>query len=58
MGGLIRNLARYKKNPVAASKLLKEGELPNDPKLNPVELAAYTLTASTILNMDETVTKE
>ena len=43
--------------PKAALALAKVGELPVDPTLNPAELAAYTLVASTVLNMDETVTK-
>ena len=31
---------------------------PADPRLDPVELAAYTATASVILNLDETITLE
>ncbi len=40
----------------AAVKLIRHGESPPDPKLDPVELAAYTATASVILNLDETIT--
>ena len=39
-------------------QLIRHGESPLDPKLDPVELAAYTATASVILNLDETITKE
>lgn len=50
--------AHYRKEPQAAKKLLAFGDLKNDPKLDPAQLAAYTVTASTILNLDETVTKD
>jgi hypothetical protein len=33
------------------------GESPRDPKLDPVELAAWTTVASVIFNLDETVNK-
>ena len=42
----------------AAAELLKIGDKPHDAKLDPVELAATTLVASTILNLDETLTRE
>ena len=50
--------ARYQAQPEAAMKYLSEGNSPRDPKLNPVELAAYTAVASLIFNLDETITKE
>ena len=56
--GVEKRLARYRADPSAAAKLIKIGEMPNDPKLAPAEIAAYTIAASTILNLDETVTKE
>jgi hypothetical protein len=34
------------------------GEKRNDARLNPAELAAYTMTASLILNLDEAITKQ
>lgn len=58
VAGLQKNLSRYKQNLKAAKALIHEGDLPNDPKMNVAQLAAYTLTASTILNLDETLTKE
>ena len=41
----------------AALKLLSVGESPRDEKLDAAELAAWTMVASVILNLDETVTK-
>jgi hypothetical protein len=41
----------------AASKLLSVGESPRDPSLDVTELAAWSVVASAILNLDETVTK-
>jgi hypothetical protein len=50
-------LARLKADPEAAKKLLAVGESSRDPTLNEIELAAWTTVASTILNLDETITK-
>jgi hypothetical protein len=47
---------RHKKE--LSQKLLGVGESQVDPALNTTELAAWTTVASTILNLDETVTKE
>ncbi|MBO0857401.1 MAG: DUF1553 domain-containing protein [Chloracidobacterium sp.] len=59
---LLRNLekqkASFSQRPQDAAKLLAVGEKRNDEKLNPVELAAYTTTASLILNLDEVITKQ
>lgn len=59
---LTANLAvrtdRYRKDPKAARKLLIAGDAPLNLGLDQAELAAYTLTASALLNLDETVTKE
>jgi len=56
--GLDYDLAHFKVNLKAAKELIKQGDSKADPKLNPVELAAYTVTASALLNLDETITKE
>jgi hypothetical protein len=40
-----------------AKKLLGVGDSPRDPKLDEAELAAWTTVASTILNLDETISK-
>jgi hypothetical protein len=55
---LTQQLANYRANPQAADKLLKVGESAVDEKLDRVELASWTLVASTILNLDEAITKE
>jgi hypothetical protein len=56
--GLNRRLAKYRAGPEAASKLVGIGDTKPDAKLPAPELAAYTVAASTILNLDETMTKE
>jgi hypothetical protein len=50
-------LARFRADPESAKKLLAVGESPRDMTLNEMELAAWTTVASTILNLDETITK-
>jgi hypothetical protein len=48
----------FRAHPEAARELLAVGEKPYDKALDPAELAAWTTVASTILNLDETITKE
>jgi hypothetical protein len=55
---LTAELANYKHNAPRAEALLKNGEAPVDPKLDATQLAAWTVVASMILNLDETMTKE
>jgi hypothetical protein len=50
-------LAAYQKDGNRALKLLAIGESSRDEKLDPAELAAWTMVASAILNLDETVTR-
>ncbi len=50
-------LARYQKDKESAEKLVKYGEAPAKAGLDPVELAAYTMVANLLLNLDEVVTK-
>ena len=52
-----RAAADFAADPAAAKALLAVGRKPADAGLDPVELAAYATVASTILNLDETVTK-
>jgi hypothetical protein len=54
---LQRQLERYRQDEKAARKLLAVGESAADATLPPVELAGYTMIASVILNLDETVTR-
>jgi hypothetical protein len=56
--GFGKNLATFRANPEAARKLLATGSTPLDAKLDTAELAAYTMTCSVILNLDETVTRQ
>ena len=49
--------AYYAANPAEAAKLAKAGDKPVDPKLPPVEVAAWTLVCSQMLNRDETLNK-
>jgi hypothetical protein len=50
-------LAAYRANQESALKLLGVGEAQRNDRLNAAELAAWTMVASAILNLDETVTK-
>ncbi len=47
----------YQANAEAAAALLKIGESPVDPMINTAELAAWTVIANTVLNLDEVLTK-
>jgi hypothetical protein len=51
-------LARFQGDAEAAVRLLATGEKPRDQSLDAVQHAAMTLTASLILNLDETLSKE
>ena len=48
----------YRRQPDAAREFLAVGDSPHNPNLDEQELAAWTMVASTILNLDETITKE
>jgi hypothetical protein len=50
-------LADYRRDKDAAVAFLSLGESKRDESLDPAELAAWTLVANLILNLDETVTK-
>src|SRR5262245_45301529 len=50
-----QQLAAYRKDNKAALKLLGVGESPRHEKLDVAELAAWSMLASVILNLDETV---
>ena len=53
-----RWLARFQDHPRDAGKLIAVGPLPAPDDLDTGRLAAYTLAANLILNLDETVTRE
>ncbi|TDJ74582.1 MAG: DUF1553 domain-containing protein [Planctomycetota bacterium] len=50
-------LAEYRSNPAAALALLGADESDNDPERDAAELAAWTMVANLILNLDEVITK-
>ncbi len=52
-----RHLATYKAAPLEAAKLIQIGESAVS-KEDPIELAAYTLCANVILNLDEVITRD
>ncbi|MBI1334907.1 MAG: DUF1553 domain-containing protein [Armatimonadetes bacterium] len=53
-----KRVAHFKGDSAAATKLIETGASPVDKTIDPSELAAYTLTASTLLNLDETLNKD
>src|SRR5262249_9164156 len=58
LAGELRDLrAEYAKDEAAATKLVKIGETPGTPGVKPAELAAWTMLASTVLNLDEVLNK-
>ena len=50
--------ASYRRDRQAAQALLTVGESPRRTKIDAAELAAWTTVASTILNLDETITRQ
>jgi hypothetical protein len=54
---LDRFRAKYQADADAAKKLISVGESPVDEKLDASEFAAYTMVASLLLNLDETLNK-
>jgi mono/diheme cytochrome c family protein len=58
LAGVYRdNLATYTKDVDAARKLIAVGETKPDAKLNPSEVAAWTMVANLVLNLDEVLNK-
>ena len=59
LGQLARQQSdKFRNAPQQALDLLQVGESRADPSLDPSELAAWTVVASSILNLDETISKE
>ena len=52
-----QELAHYQANPKAAEELVTSGTLPVDEKFDRIELAAWTMAANVVLNLDEVVTR-
>ncbi len=57
-GLLTQQTENFSANRKAAEQLLKVGAAPYDAKIDASELAAWTMVVSTILNLDEVVTRE
>jgi hypothetical protein len=55
--GLRDLLGHYKEDVESAKQLIAQGETKPDPALDPAELAAWTMVANAVLNLDEVVTK-
>ncbi|MEO5716875.1 MAG: PSD1 and planctomycete cytochrome C domain-containing protein [Luteolibacter sp.] len=56
--GLDTLLTRYRAAPQDAAALLKQGATATDPALDPPELAAWMIVASTVLNLDQTLVRD
>ena len=56
--GLARHQQRFQATPAEAEKLIQTGETPANARIPAVELAAYTVTANVLLNLDELLNKE
>jgi hypothetical protein len=54
---LEKNLAAFRENPEDAAKFLAVGESPRDETLDPAEHAAWMVVAQTVLNLDESLTR-
>jgi hypothetical protein len=58
LGAFGQSLSEYVAHKDEANKLLAVGASPKNDQLDPAELAAWTMVANMILNLDETITKE
>lgn len=56
-GLFVRQRARFAADPAAARKLVNVGASSRGHELAAVELAAWTVVAQTVLNLDEVVTR-
>ena len=54
---LEKNLARFKAAPASATDFLAVGESLRDESIDPIEHAAWMVVAQTILNLDESLTR-
>jgi hypothetical protein len=55
---LDRLQSEYRADPASALQLLSVGESPRDPHIDSVKLASWTALVSTVMNMDEVITKQ
>lgn len=57
VGGVVQDLEHYRANPKAAEELLQTGNVPALESMDPAQLAAWTMAANTLLNLDEFLNK-
>lgn len=57
LGAFNEEFENFKKNPETAGKLIAIGESKHDESINSSELAAWTIVASMLLNLDEVITR-
>jgi len=58
VAGLSRRHSKFNADPESAQKIVRFGEKKPDARVNVAELAAYTMTANVLLNLDEVVTRQ
>jgi Protein of unknown function (DUF1553) len=58
VAGVAKRLAEFKAKPDDATALVSQGATKADAALNAAELAAYTTTASVLLNLDRVITRD
>lgn len=56
--GVQKRIAEFQAKPTEATALIAQGTTKADASLNPAELAAYTTTASVLLNLDRVITRD
>jgi hypothetical protein len=56
--GLDARLAEFKADPEAATALISHGQSKPDEAIADSELAAYTVTANILLNLDRVITRD
>jgi len=58
VAGVQKRIAEFQAKPAEATALITQGATKADASLNPAELAAYTTTASVLLNLDRVITRD
>lgn len=58
VAGVQKRIAEFQAKPAEATALITQGTTKADASLNPTELAAYTTTASVLLNLDRVITRD
>ena len=58
VAGVQKRITEFQAKPAEATALIAQGATKADASLNPAELAAYTTTASVLLNLDRVITRD